>query len=208
MANQPPSDSPAVAEQIIRKRDALIELQAKLLEERREITRQLRQAAQDLDDCRATARFFRLEIEFPEEDDTRMSMSRREHELRMERARVTQANLRHSGGGEIRQLAPQMPTPQVVQSLAAPVESGSTVDSEPPPLREFLLGQLQQIGSTGGKAAGLRALYEQTFAKKIHEKTVGMTLYRLLKQGEVHRDGHTWFYGPAAQVAPETEVKQ
>jgi hypothetical protein len=36
-------------------------------------------------------------------------------------------------------------------------------------------------------------MFERAFGETIHEKTVGMTLYRMSKDGLVTRDGHTWF---------------
>jgi len=45
------------------------------------------------------------------------------------------------------------------------------------------------------RASGLRNLLEQQ-GVKTHEKTIGMTLYRLLKDGKVRRDGWDWFYAP------------
>ena len=35
-----------------------------------------------------------------------------------------------------------------------------------------------------------------TYRGEIHEKTVGMTLYRLLQDKLVRREGHTWFLVP------------
>ena len=37
---------------------------------------------------------------------------------------------------------------------------------------------------------------------EMHDKTVGMTLYRLSKDGLARRDGRTWFY-----VAPKEETE-
>jgi hypothetical protein len=39
---------------------------------------------------------------------------------------------------------------------------------------------------------------ERTFGEPLHSKTVGMTLYRLSKDGLVRREGHNWFFVPQA----------
>lgn len=52
---------------------------------------------------------------------------------------------------------------------------------------------LQRAGVSGAKAAPLREQFEKAYGEVIHEKTVGMTLYRLSQDGLVRRDGHTWF---------------
>lgn len=43
---------------------------------------------------------------------------------------------------------------------------------------------------------------ERTFGEVLHEKTIGMTLFRLSQKGVARRDGHTWFY---VQPPAETE---
>ncbi len=68
-----------------------------------------------------------------------------------------------------------------------------------PPLREILLEQLKIAGSKGAKAATLRDYVERTYGMVTHEKTIGMTLYRLSQEKgkAVRRDGHVWFFGSA-----------
>jgi hypothetical protein len=65
-----------------------------------------------------------------------------------------------------------------------------------PTIQEILIERLQEAGDRGSKAAPLRNYIHQTYNIEIHEKTVGMTLYRLLKKGIVRRDGHVWFFVP------------
>lgn len=65
-----------------------------------------------------------------------------------------------------------------------------------PTIHEILLERLQEAGEAGSKAAPLRQYIQDTYSIEIHEKTVGMTLYRLLKKGLVRRDGHVWFFVP------------
>lgn len=65
-----------------------------------------------------------------------------------------------------------------------------------PKIQDILLQRLQEAGETGSKAAPLRQYIEDTYTIEIHEKTVGMTLYRLLRKGLVRREGHIWFFVP------------
>jgi hypothetical protein len=69
-----------------------------------------------------------------------------------------------------------------------------------PKIQDILLMRLQDAGESGSKAAPLRQYIEDTYNIEIHEKTVGMTLYRLLRKGLVRRQGHVWFF-----VSQETE---
>ncbi len=62
-----------------------------------------------------------------------------------------------------------------------------------PTIREIVLAQLAAAAETGIKAADIRRFIEQTYSQTVHEKTVGMTLYRLSKDGLSRREGRTWF---------------
>jgi hypothetical protein len=74
-------------------------------------------------------------------------------------------------------------------------EAGAS-DGEPPSVRETVLERLKLAGDKGLKAADVRQYYEDTFSAKLHEKTIGMTLYRLSKENLARREGRTWFYAP------------
>ena len=78
---------------------------------------------------------------------------------------------------------------------------------EQQPIHHMVLDRLKEAGTSGSKAAPIRAYIEGVLGREIHEKTVGMTLYRLLKRGAVRREGHTWFFVPEAKdsgaVTPE-----
>jgi hypothetical protein len=63
-------------------------------------------------------------------------------------------------------------------------------------VREMVLDRVRAAGGNGVKAAEIRAFLESAHKMDIHEKTVGMTLYRLLKQRLVGRKGHIWFIAP------------
>src|SRR5262249_12063494 len=62
-----------------------------------------------------------------------------------------------------------------------------------PPLADLVRDRLREAGEVGSKAALIRYYIEKTYGVSIHEKSVGMTLYRLLKKRQVRRAGHTWF---------------
>jgi len=82
----------------------------------------------------------------------------------------------------------------------APDETGDESKS----VRELVLQRLELAGPKGMKAADLRSHLERVYGIQTHEKTVGMTLYRLSKAEPslARRDGTTWFFVP-----PQAEKK-
>jgi hypothetical protein len=78
--------------------------------------------------------------------------------------------------------APKVETPET-----------KTPAAEMPRVSDIILARLAAAGDKGDKAANIRKFIADEYSTEIHEKTVGMTLYRLLKRREVHRQGHTWF---------------
>jgi hypothetical protein len=82
----------------------------------------------------------------------------------------------------------------LLQSTVAPEDNDA-------PIRELVLRRLK--GSPEGlKASQLREYIEALRKTRLHEKTIGMTLYRLSQDGRARRDGRTWFY-----VEPAGEAK-
>lgn len=65
-----------------------------------------------------------------------------------------------------------------------------------PKVRDAVLDRLRLAGDSGLKATELRQYYENAFSTKLHEKTIGMTLYRLSKDAVVRREGRRWFSVP------------
>jgi hypothetical protein len=65
-----------------------------------------------------------------------------------------------------------------------------------PTIREIALELLTRAGDNGSKAADIRDYIAKTYSDDLHEKSVGMTLYRLLRDGAVRREGHMWFIVP------------
>lgn len=97
------------------------------------------------------------------------------------------------------------------QQGAAPTseDSSSSVraDKIAPPespgnVREVVLGYLRHAFPEGAKASEIRKFVENVRKAPLHEKTIGMTLYRLSKDGIVERKGgRTWFYVPSQTEA-------
>ena len=67
-----------------------------------------------------------------------------------------------------------------------------------PKIRDIVLDQLREAGNRGQKAAPIQKYIEESYHTLLHEKTVGMTLWRLSKEDMVYRKGQTWFYGAQA----------
>lgn len=69
-------------------------------------------------------------------------------------------------------------------------------------IKDLVLDRLKVASDRGTRAAEIRQFIAATYGMETHEKTVGMTLYRLLKRGLARREGVTWFFVP-----PEAEKK-
>ncbi len=95
---------------------------------------------------------------------------------------------------ELWDVQPQSIAATVPQNIPAPAAS------EPPTIYQMALQYLKQAGDKGAKASVIQTYVEKALGREIHFKTIGMSLYRLLKRGQVRRKGHTWFY-----VSQETE---
>lgn len=63
-------------------------------------------------------------------------------------------------------------------------------------VRDIALQQLREAGTKGLKASAIRQHIHSVVGRELHGKTVGMTLYRLSREGLVRREGHTWFAVP------------
>lgn len=68
-----------------------------------------------------------------------------------------------------------------------------------PLVKDVILTQLRTAFPKGLKAAEIRGVIENIYERHLHEKTVGMTLYRLLKEGLVSRTGRNWFFVPPSE---------
>lgn len=95
---------------------------------------------------------------------------------------------------------------KTVWSHLAKVDSSANTENAEPsqpedlnadaPVRDLVLQKLKKAGLAGLKAADLRASIEALRGTTLHEKTIGMTLYRLSIDGLVRRDKRTWFFVP------------
>jgi hypothetical protein len=84
--------------------------------------------------------------------------------------------------------------PNKEKQLKIETKSTKVVNDQPrPPIRQIIYKQLHSTGKKGMRASELRGYIEENYAGAIHEKTVGMTLYRMMKDGLVRREGHRWF---------------
>lgn len=69
-------------------------------------------------------------------------------------------------------------------------------DSNDAPVRKIVLRQLRLAGNDGLTARKIRDHFKVVLGRNLHEKTVGMTLYRLSRDGLARREGRTWFAVP------------
>lgn len=85
--------------------------------------------------------------------------------------------------------SPEPPTDTLAIVTAPPAEADAGLS-----VRELVLAQLQAAGAAGNTAAAIRKYIEDVRKTKLHDKTVGMTLYRLSQDGLARREGRTWFF--------------
>lgn len=69
-------------------------------------------------------------------------------------------------------------------------------DAATPRIKDRVLEHLKAVSPRGAKAADIRRRLKDAYGIDTHDKTVGMTLYRLSREGIVGRDGHIWFFHP------------
>ncbi len=91
---------------------------------------------------------------------------------------------------------PKMTSPRELGGALSP--STQTVPSLKPSFKEAAIEFLQKVYPRGLKATHIRALAQSHYGLTAHEKTAGMTLYRLKKEGLVRRNGLYWYF-----MAPE-----
>lgn len=69
----------------------------------------------------------------------------------------------------------------------------TSVPQAPGTASEIILEALRGVFPKPMKAARLREIVEERIGRTVHQKTAGMTLYRLAKDELVRREGHNWF---------------
>lgn len=86
---------------------------------------------------------------------------------------------------------------------------GKTETSEPPNIRDLIINKLKRSSKEFGvTSAVIRRYLENDLHVSMHEKTVGMTLYRLSRDGLVRREGRNWFYIPTVKNSAEDEAEK
>ncbi len=93
---------------------------------------------------------------------------------------------------------------EAYQDLVA--EPSIASNQTPPPMptiSKIATERLREAGELGTKAAAIREFILRTYGRHVHEKTVGMSLYRLSQQSPpvARREGHTWFFVPPSADA-------
>jgi len=102
---------------------------------------------------------------------------------------------------------------QLARPELAKIDRDEAVPIAPPPLKEtaaskskgtsiknLILELAESAYPNAVKASGLRKQLEQR-GIMVHEKTVGMSLYRWARQGRVRRQGWEWFFVPELERA-------
>ena len=68
-----------------------------------------------------------------------------------------------------------------------------------PKVSDAILEFLQERGKEGARIADIKDYIQRTYHLEMHEKTPGMTLFRLQKLGRVTRDKRVWFIVPPSK---------
>jgi hypothetical protein len=219
--NKPTKDDlvkEAAAERIFASRNALFAEQRALKVRQEELAAREREIDRELAECRAAARFFGLDFEPPGSDRELSEIQAKIHNLHMQlrdaalrnsrpevnlfQARIThlQTKLKdlvvrreHDETQRSLTFSPSEAPPELAPALI-PVKSKQKM----PKVRDIALDRLREARDAGQKASAIQRYIENTYSIKIHDKTVGMTLYRLLKSRLVHRKGQTWFLGSSS----------
>ena len=173
--------SSEVVTTLLGKRDKLLEERAKLRNLRTMIATRDREIDRELADCQAAGRVFGIEVELPkdEPDWPRLRPLWPEEPLLQPDAPVAAS------------------TPPAEQAASGAARAAAT-KAEMPRVSDIVLDRLREAGEAGSKATAIQGYVENTYQRKLHDKTVGTALYRLQREGRVRRDGHTWF------IVPET----
>ena len=79
-------------------------------------------------------------------------------------------------------------------------------ESDTGTVREIVVELMKASGPEGRKASWLRSQIEARRGSPLHEKTIGMTLYRLSQDGLVERRGITWYWKENSEAVPQAGV--
>lgn len=82
----------------------------------------------------------------------------------------------------------------ILDAVAAPDDEAA--DQGAPLVKELVLKALEDSYPAPMKAADVKIAIEKEIGRVVHDKTPGMTLYRLSKDNLVHRQGRDWYFVP------------
>lgn len=76
---------------------------------------------------------------------------------------------------------------------------------ERPTIKAFVMKAAESAYPEPVRARDLRTQYMEQFKTELHEKTVGMTLYRQLGKGLLRRKGFDWYFVPENERTAQEE---
>lgn len=210
----------AAAERIFARRDLLLRERSSLRDQQLKISNRDREIERELAECQAASKFFGIVFDLLENDpeitelrDRIRTYRSRAEDYRMRgNAAEAMSWLRRASDFEerLRAISDQKLAEMGQQSFAiAPPEAGpeAQLPAKQAKVKDIVLNRLREIAPNGDRSLPLRRYLEQVHSLHVHEKTVGMTLYRLSQEGLVHRQGQTWFYGPQAEQSLPAEAE-
>jgi len=89
--------------------------------------------------------------------------------------------------------------PAVVDDSSSAGDETKPADQPPHRISEMILEFLKVRGEEGARVGDIKEYIQNTYGIEMHDKTPGMTLFRLQKQDRVARHGRIWYFVPAAQ---------
>jgi len=182
--------------------DGLTSKVKELTEEREDVRRSLLENAlrdaqieRDINGCIAAARAFEQEIELPKNPPVPPNLQ-------------GHLNAFVAGRNQIAASAPALKTYFGLTDgdIEPETLSGESAVPEMPRIADIILDRLKVAGKEGSKASEIRRYISRTYKADIHEKTVGMTLYRLKQDETVRNEGHKWFLASTEAKNPGGET--
>lgn len=126
----------------------------------------------------------------------RLADKRREHEKNIEAILATAKLF----GISTEAFHPQLPLHiEKAAASTTKMEAHPARNSETPTVKNFVLERAEKSYPQPVRASILRKELMKIRDEEIHEKTVGMTLYRLLQKGFLRREKFDWFFIPENQ---------
>ena len=98
-----------------------------------------------------------------------------------------------------RQNKPLFPDPFSPLTPVTDAATAALTEANPKTIKEHVIDAARQAYPRAIRASALRQRLDSAYGKKTHEKTIGMTLYRLSKDGILRRHGWDWFFVPEGE---------